>query len=174
MHTLKPSSGTNVPLPGPVGSPEAMTPVESTPKVPNPPRALISVQTTAEAPPFAPVWVVRVNVLHCSPMNTCGKNPLGDVSTSVLPEQKLGPKTKSATLNDTTILFTPVPGSRAMGVMVALRVTVPAKDPRLTRLRLDTAEPPLGTLSAAGEATMLKSRAGTVTESVEPPVTARL
>jgi len=76
--------------------------------------------------------------------------------------------------NDTTILFTPVPGSRAMGVMVALRVTVPAKDPRLTKLRLDTAEPPLGTLSAAGEATMLKSRAGTVTESVEPPVTARL
>ena len=73
-----------------------------------------------------------------------------------------------------TMLFTPVPGSRAMAVMVAERVTVPANEPRLVKLMVATAEPPLGTPSAAGDVDMLKSRPGTVTESVEPPVTARL
>ena len=73
-----------------------------------------------------------------------------------------------------TILATPVPGSRAIGAMEAVRVTVPAKAPRLTKLMVATAEPPLGTLSTPGTAVMLKSRPGTVTGRVEPPVTARL
>jgi len=74
--------------------------------------------------------------------------------------------------NVAAMLFTPVAGtSRPVATMVADRVTVPAKEPRLVKLMVATAEPPLGTLSALGSAAILKSRPGTVTERVDPPVT---
>jgi hypothetical protein len=72
------------------------------------------------------------------------------------------------------LLVTPVPGLAPLTVIAPVRVTVPAKLPTLAKLMVDTAEPPLGTLSTAGTEAMLKSCPGTITESVEPPVTARL
>lgn len=75
--------------------------------------------------------------------------------------------------NVATMLFVPVPESRLVAVMVAEKVTVPAKFPRLQRFRFTAAEPPLGTLSAVGDAVILKSLGWTMTKSVEPPVIAR-
>jgi hypothetical protein len=51
----------------------------------------------------------------------------------------------------------------ATGVTVALRLTVPAKLPKLLKTMVETADPPLMTTKAAGIARMVKSWPGTVT-----------
>lgn len=74
--------------------------------------------------------------------------------------------------NDATMLFVPVPASRPVATTLADRVTVPAKEPRLVKPMVATAAPPLGTDSVAGNPAIPKSKPGTVTERVDPPVTA--
>jgi hypothetical protein len=81
-------------------------------------------------------------------------------------------KVTEAGRNDGEIVPVPDPASRLLVAMLAEKVTVPAKLPRLHRFRVAAAEPPLGTLSTVGDAVMLKSLGWTTTESVEPPVIA--
>ena len=64
--------------------------------------------------------------------------------------------------------------SIAVGVMVAVSVTVPAKDPVLRRMTWVEIVLPLGTNTASGTRLTAKSLEGTVTERVEPPVTETL
>ena len=83
-------------------------------------------------------------------------------------------KATEAGRNVATTLFVPDPASRLLVAMLAEKVSVPAKLPRLHRFRVTAAEPPLGTLSTVGDAVMLKSLGWTTTESgVELPVIAR-
>lgn len=70
-----------------------------------------------------------------------------------------------------TMLLTPVPAFRPLAVTTAERLRVPAKEPVLVSVRVATAAPPLGTLSEVGAVVRVKSREGTTTLSVAPPVT---